>query len=132
MPIEYQRDDRRRLITVTLTEPYSFDELLNQTDRQWAEHTWEYAILYDSRAIAHIPPASELQQLVARRLVVGGEHPRGPVGVAIPPRPDMFRSLLQFAKLSGPRDLEVLLTDGQLEAWLTRHAPRRGSPSESS
>jgi hypothetical protein len=29
MPIDYQRDDRRRLITVTVTEPFSFDELLN-------------------------------------------------------------------------------------------------------
>jgi len=39
MPIDYQRDDRRRLITVTVTEPFAFDELLNQTDRQWAENT---------------------------------------------------------------------------------------------
>jgi hypothetical protein len=131
MPIEYQRDDRRRLITVTLTEPYSFEELLNQTDRQWAEHTWAYAILYDSRTIAHIPPASELQQLVDRRQVVGGEHARGPVGVAILPRPEMVRGLLQFATRSRPRDLEVLLTDAQLEAWLTRNAPRRESPDPS-
>jgi hypothetical protein len=59
--LSYQRDDRRRLITVRLTEPYSLDELLNQTDRQWAEHTWEYAVLYDSRAISHATPASDLQ-----------------------------------------------------------------------
>jgi hypothetical protein len=132
MPIEYQRDDRRHLITVTLTEPYSFDELLNQTDRQWAEHTWEYAVLYDCRTTARIPPASELQQLVDRRQVVGGERPRGPVGVAISRRPETVRGGLKLAKLSGQRDLEILLTDAQLEAWLTRHAPRRGSPDRSS
>jgi hypothetical protein len=132
MPIEYQRDDRRRLITVTLTEPYSFDELLSQTDRQWAEHTWEYAVLYDGRTTAYVPPASELQQLVDHRYVVGGEDPRGPVGVAIPRRGEMLRGGMQLAKLSGPlRDLEILLTDEQLEAWLTRHAPRRGSPGQS-
>jgi hypothetical protein len=39
MPIDYQRDDSRRLVTVPLTEPYSFDELPSQTNRQWAEHT---------------------------------------------------------------------------------------------
>ena len=45
MAIQYERDDRRRLITVTLGEPYSLDELLNHIDQQWAEHTWEYAVL---------------------------------------------------------------------------------------
>jgi hypothetical protein len=33
------------LITVTLTEPFSFDDLLNQINRQGAEDTWEYAVL---------------------------------------------------------------------------------------
>jgi hypothetical protein len=129
MPIEYHRDDRRRLITVTLTEPFSFDALLSQTDRQWAEHTWEYAILYDGRGSTHVPPGVELQRLVDRRLFVGGGRPRGPVGVAIPRRPEMLRGGLQLAKLSGPlRDLEILLTEAQVDAWLARHAPRRGSP----
>jgi hypothetical protein len=133
MPIEYEQDDRRRLITVTLTEPYSLDELLSQTDRQWAEHTWEYAILYDGRTTGYVPAANELQQLVDRRQVVGGGHPRGPVGVAIPRRPEMLRGGMQLAKLSGPlRDLELLLTDAQLDAWLIRHAPRRGSIDSSS
>src|ERR1700730_1255239 len=127
MPIEYERDDRRRLITVTLTEPYSLDELLNQTDRQWAEDTWEYAILYDGRTTGHVPPASDLKQLVDRMYVVGGGRPRGPVGVAIPRRPEMLRGGLQLAKLAGPlRDLEVLLTEEQVAGWLARHAGRRG------
>ena len=37
MPIDYRRDDQKRLITVTLTQPFAFDELPNQTDGQWAE-----------------------------------------------------------------------------------------------
>jgi hypothetical protein len=128
MPIDYQRDDRKRLITVTLTDPFSFDELLSQTDRQWAEQAWEYAVLYDSRGSLHVAPASELQQLVSHTYVVGGGHPRGPVGVAILPRPELLRGGLQLVQLSGPRrrkDIEILLSDAQIEAWLTRHAPRR-------
>ena len=129
MPIEYERDDRRRLITVTLTEPYSLDELLNQTDRQWAEDTWEYAIFYDGRTTGHVPPASDLKQLVDHMYVVGGGRPRGAVGVAIPRRPEMLRGGLQLAKLAGPlRDLEVLLTEEQVAGWLARHARRRGLP----
>jgi len=127
MPIEYQRDDGRRLITVTMTDPFAFEDLLNQTDRQWAEQAWEYAAFYDSRASKHIPPASEIQQLVTHTRVVGGGRLRGPVGVAVPPRPDAVRGGLELAKMSGPlRDVEILLSEAQVEAWLKRNARRRG------
>ena len=132
MPIAYHRDDRRRLVTVTLTEPFSLEELLQQTDRQWAEDTWEDAVLYDTRAARHVTPASELQQLLEHTQVVGGGRARGPVGVAIPPRPEMLRSSLEFTKVSGPsRDIEILLNDAQLEAWLVRHASGRRAPDRS-
>jgi hypothetical protein len=46
-PIAYQRDDQRRLITVTVTEPCSVDDILSVIDRQSGEDTWEYTVLYD-------------------------------------------------------------------------------------
>jgi hypothetical protein len=123
MPIEYQRDDRRCLITVTLIDPFTFGELLSQTDRQWSEDTWGYAVLYDTRASLHVIPAAELQQLVEHTRTVGAGRPRGPVGVMIPPR--RLRGGLALAKLSGPlRDLEVLMNDAQVEAWVTRNVRR--------
>jgi hypothetical protein len=131
MPIDYQRDDHRRLITVTVTEPFSFDELLNQTDRQWAEETWEYAVLYDSRATVHLYPPSELHDLLTRTQVVGGGRKRGPVGVAIPPRAEMFNSGQQLATLGGPgRDIEILMNVEQISAWIGRQAPRRKSTGQ--
>jgi hypothetical protein len=131
MPIEYQRDDERRLIMVTMTDPFTFDDLLSQTERQWAEQIWEYATLYDSRASQHIPPSSEIQELVRHTQVIGGGNPRGPVGVAIPPRPEAVRGGLELAKVSGPlRDIEILLNEAQVENWLTRHARRRESESD--
>jgi len=127
MPIEYQRDDRRRLITVTLTEPFAFEELLSQTDRQFVEQTWDYAVLYDARETSHINSPQEIQQIVDHTRSVGKGEPRGPVGVAIPRRPDTLKSGLQLVKVSGPlRDIEILLTEAQIEAWLARHAHRRG------
>ena len=131
MPIDYQRDDRRRLITVTLTDPFTFHELLSQTDRQWAEDIWEYAAFYDSRASQHIPPPGEIQQMVAHTQTIGGGRLRGPVGVAVPPRPEAVRGGLHLTRLSGRRDVEILLNEEQVEAWLARHALRRGLPDRS-
>jgi hypothetical protein len=126
MPIEYQRDDLRRVITVTLIEPISLDELLSQTDRQWVEGVWEYAVLYDARAISHSRPPDELQRLVDHTRVVGGGKPRGPVGVAIPTRAETVRSGLDLAARAGPlRDIEILLNETQVKAWLVRNTAVR-------
>jgi hypothetical protein len=126
MPIDYQRDDRRRLITVTLTDPVSFHDLTDQTDRQWAEDAWDYAILYDSRGTSTVRPPDEIQRLIDHTRSVGGERPRGPVGVAIPPRPDLLRQGLELADRAGPvRDIEILLNETQISSWLVRHAARR-------
>jgi hypothetical protein len=124
MPTDCQRDDRRRLITITLTEPFSFDELLAQVDRQWAEDAWDYAVLYDGRANEYVRPASELERLVDHVQVVGRGRPRGPVGIIIPPRSEMIQRGIQFAaRLRRPRNVEILLNQTQVDEWIARHAP---------
>jgi hypothetical protein len=40
VPIHYERDDSRRLITVTVTDPYFIDDVMGVVDRQAAEDTW--------------------------------------------------------------------------------------------
>jgi hypothetical protein len=133
MSIDYHRDDLRRLITLTFTEPFSFDETLSQSDRQWAEHTWEYAVLYDMRATTHFASPEEIQQGLAHTRFVGGGRPRGPVGVAIPARADVFAKGLHLAQVSGPRrDIEILLTATQIDAWIARSAPRVESSADQS
>jgi hypothetical protein len=90
------------------------------------EDCWEYAVLYDSRGNYRVGQSNEIQQIVNHTHVVGGGRPRGPVGVAISPRPDILRGGIQLAQAAGPRrDFEILLSAPQVEAWLTRHAPRR-------
>ena len=124
MPTDCQRDDRRRLITITLTEPFSFDPLLDQVDRQWADDTWDYAVLYDGRANEYVRPASELERLVDHVQVVGRGRPRGPVGIIIPPRSEMIQRGIQFAaRLRRPRNVEILLNQIQVDEWIARHAP---------
>src|ERR1700674_4937900 len=65
MPIVYERDDARRLITVTLTEPYAVEDIFGAIDRQAAEDTWDYAMLYDLRAV-EVSTNADARQLADR------------------------------------------------------------------
>jgi hypothetical protein len=126
MPIDYRRDDDRRLITLTFTDPFTFEEALSQADRQSAESTWEYAVFYDLRAISRVPTTSQMHEGLSHIAGLGDGQARGPVGIAIPPRTEMLASGLQYAKTAGPRrDIEVLLTATQIDGWTARAAPIR-------
>jgi hypothetical protein len=127
MPVRSARDDQRRLITRTLTDPVVFEELCVEIDRQWADQAWDYATLYDARALTEAVPLSILGRLSAYIDVVGGGRSRGPIGVVIPPRAAMLRSGIAYAAVVAGRtgEMEILLNEAQLDAWLARHTPRR-------
>jgi hypothetical protein len=128
LPIAYQRDDQRRLITVTVTEPCAVDDIPSVIDRQAGEGTWEYTLLFDLRAMADAPTEAVLQQIAERVKAPLGERDRGPIGIAIRAQPALFLLGMMYAKLV--KDLvtvEVLLTAGQIDAWLVRNTPG-GSP----
>jgi hypothetical protein len=127
MPISYERDDDRRLITVTMTEPVSVHDILGAIDRQAAEGTWEYSIFYDQRALTQVSTEADLQQMADRIRVAGRDRTRGPVGIAIRPDPALFLVGLTYSKLTKElMDVEVLLSAGQIESWLGRNS-RHGS-----
>jgi hypothetical protein len=131
MPIGYVRDDQRRLITVTVTEPCSLGDLLRVIDRQAAEDTWAYAMLYDLRAVTHVSTEADLQQMADRVKVVGAGRERGPVGMAVASEPEQFRMGLVYTRLARTlENVEALLTAAQRDAWLARNA-RRGSSRQS-
>ena len=122
MPITYKRNDQRRLITVTVTEPYSVDDVLSVIDRQAAEDTWRHALLYDLRGVTHAGD-TDLQQIADRVKAVGGGHERGPVGIAIHPKPALFLVFLTYIQLAkGLETIEVLLSAAQIDDWLARNA----------
>jgi hypothetical protein len=124
MPIAYERDDSRRLITVTVNEPYSVDDILRTVERQAAEDTWAYAMLYDLQAPMSIPADS--QQIADHVKRIGGGRERGPVGIAISAEPEQFRRSLKYSDLSRHTAVvEVLVTPAQRTDWLSRNARRR-------
>jgi hypothetical protein len=99
MPIAYQRDDQRRLMTVTVTEPCSVDDISSVIDPQPGEDTWEYALLYDVRAMTDASTEAGLRQIAERMKVVSGGRERGPVAIAIRARPALFLLGLMYTKL---------------------------------
>jgi hypothetical protein len=128
VPITYERDDSRRLISVTATEPYTVDDILSVIDRQMAEDAWEYATLYDWRAATRLPTESEVQQAAARVQIVGGGRERGPVGIiAIGAHAKRLLGIgLEYGTLTKQLvPVEVLFTSAQLDDWLARNARRR-------
>ena len=127
MPVLYLSDDTRRLIIVTVTEPYAADDILSAIDRQASEGQWEYAILYDQRGVTEPFVDIDLEQIAEHVRVAGQGRPRGPVGFAIRPHPRSFLVGLTYLKLTKDfMDVEVLLNEVQLEYWLRRNS-RNGS-----
>jgi hypothetical protein len=125
MPITYLRDDRRRLIALTAADPLSIDDILGVIDRQAAEDTLGYAMLYDLRGVQDTSALAGLQQIANRAGQLAGGRPRAPVGVAILPRPDLFLAGLLYAEITREiMAVEVLLTAAQLDDWLSRNARR--------
>ena len=128
MPIAYQRDDQRWLIIVTVTEPCTVNDISSVIDRQAAEDTWEYALLYDLRAITDASAEADLQQLAERVNGTVGERERGPLGIAIRARPAVFLLALMYTKLIKEFvSIELLLTAAQIDAWLVRNTVRGSS-----
>ena|ERR1700724_1932986 len=131
MPVSYDRDDARQLITVTVTDPFTLDQILGVIDRQAAEHTWEYAMLYDLRAATDTTTLAQVrEQLVDRARLAGAGRPRGPVGIAIATLPEHLRQGLMYSRLANTvMDVEVLLGPKQIQDWFTRHGRGAAPPT---
>jgi hypothetical protein len=121
MPTQYERDDRRRLITVVVTDPYTVEDLFAVIDRQFAEGTWPYAMLYDARAVDSIVGPSDTPRLADHAARVGHGHARGPVGLWVSATSRQFQSGSAYAAAArASTAVEVLLTDTQKNDWLVR------------
>jgi hypothetical protein len=64
MPIQYARDDAHRRLMVTVEGPFQRSEILTVIERQRAEDTWSYGLLYDLRRITGHPTLAELREIM--------------------------------------------------------------------
>jgi hypothetical protein len=119
MPLQYLRDDARRRIRVTVTEPFDLDELIVAVEQQLADGAWRYGLLVDARGPLTVSPTSDIQSYATHvRELVAAHGPRGPIAV-ISRDASMIGGVNKYTLLVGKNEtLEVFwdLDDGQ--RWL--------------
>jgi hypothetical protein len=78
----YVRDDARRTIRITARGPLESADLMAIVDRQLAEKTWTYGVLYDLREIVGVASRAETRAVSEHvRAQVARYGHRGPVAI---------------------------------------------------
>jgi hypothetical protein len=83
MPVQYVRDDEKRRITLTVSDPLTVEERIAAVERQLADGAWGYGLIIDARSMASFTPKLTEMQAAASRLaeLVAVHGPRGPVAL---------------------------------------------------
>jgi hypothetical protein len=83
MPVQYARDDVKRRITLTVSDPLTLEERIAAVEHQLADGAWRYGLIIDARGIASFTPQLTDMQAAASRLaeLVAVHGPRGPVAL---------------------------------------------------
>jgi hypothetical protein len=123
MPISYETDHQSRRVTVVLTGIATVEDLLAIVNRQAAEGTWGYGLLYDARRVtreqngAYGDMRLVLQQVSAHAATLGA---RGPVAI-VTDNPADYSIVRTYSNLSGQaqRPVEVFRDPSDAERWLT-------------
>lgn len=126
--ITYTRNTARRRITVTIVGPIRLEDLTAVIERQAAEDTWRYAMLYDVRAVTaplSVDATRRLVTLVARLTLAHGE--RGPVAIVCR-AVDQFGMARMYSMLAENRanlDSNVFYELAAAAAWLSERLELR-------
>jgi hypothetical protein len=83
MPVQYLRDDAKRRLTLTVSDPLTVEERIAAVEHQLAEGAWRYGLIIDARRMASFTPQMAGMQAAASRLaeLVAAHGPRGPVAL---------------------------------------------------
>ena len=127
MPIQYLRDDAKRRIRLTVTDPVTVMDLIASVERQLAESTWHYGLLVDMRGQSEAAGSGDVRTFSSRVAELIAAHgPRGPIAVVARDASPIAGAQLHVL-LGGKREsVEVFwdLADGQrwLDARMTGDA----------
>jgi len=124
MPFDYLRDDAHRRITVTAHQSLTVEEYAGVVDRQAADGTWRFGLLWDLRAAVAPLPVGDADLVAAhvyRNLIRHGT--RGPVAVVSDSSP-ILMSLMAYASKTVRAGLQIRAFSGLVEAeeWLAQAA----------
>jgi hypothetical protein len=119
MPLQYERDDARRRVVVTITGEFQTDDVLAVIARQHTEETWTYGMFYDLRGMTGHPTIADLRSILGLVVANQGDAPRGPVAL-LATDPILYGRLCTYAALGRSRlMLEVFRDWNEAEQWLT-------------
>ena len=82
MPLTYERDDRRRRITLTAVGTVTLEESMTTLERKAQDDAWDYATVYDGRDRDGSFDSTEIVHLVSRIAVLSKQYgPAGPLAI---------------------------------------------------
>jgi len=120
MPFEYEREDARRRLVVTVDGPFQTSDMLACIERQRVEGTWTYGVLYDLRRMTGTATFAELREIMGQAT----SHPptersRGPVAI-LATDPGVYTTACRYAALGRSRlTIEVFRDLADADRWLT-------------
>lgn len=125
MPIAITRDDEQRRVTVTVSDPWSVEEVAVVSDRQVSQQIWRYGTLYDLRGSTWVPSEPDMAWLVKRgHQLVALHGARGPVAVLVDPAAPAHVAQ-RYADYSGgagqPYPSRIFVDPVEAAEWLSAH-----------
>ena len=121
MPIVTTRDDERRRITVTVSDPWSAEEIAVSLEHQLTDRAWKYGTLYDVRGASVIPAEPDVLWLVKQAQQHIARHgARGSVAVLIEPgiTGTQLQQYSEYAAAQSRMLLRVFVDEAEANAWL--------------
>jgi hypothetical protein len=128
MPVNYERDDARRRVMVTVHGALRKSDMLTVIARQRAEETWAYGMLFDLRRVTEHPTIADLRELMdeasSRRQA---ESPRGPVAI-LATDAVMYGIACTYAALGHAKlTIRVFRHVDEADRWLTEETKPAGN-----
>jgi hypothetical protein len=122
MSIVVTRDDDQRRVTVTVSDPWSVEEVAVVSERQVTAGTWRYGTLYDLRGSTWVPSEPDMLWLVQRGQQLAARHgARGPVAVLIDTDapPQVAQRYAQHGRRRAEEAVQIFRIEAEALQWLS-------------
>ena len=131
MPFHYVREDSRRLVKVTVIDPFTLAEFVELTERQLAEGAWPFAMLVDGRGMVTPPQPADIRRFVACiREVIAANGPRGPIAFVAKESNVIGRAQMYSALGGRVESIEVFWHLDEARRWLDNQTAHGGDATK--
>jgi hypothetical protein len=121
VPIVTTRDAEKRRIHVTVSDPWSAEEIAVTLEHQLTDRLWKYGTLYDVRGASVIPSEPDVLWLVKQAQQHVARHGApGPVAVLIESsvKGKQLQQYAEYAAVQSRMQVRVFLDEAEANAWL--------------